>query len=74
MTDLRTFPFARPVEGPEGDKAEARASGSVVLLQTEIIDEIEVVTVAPLSPEAAIELASQLIQAADQAASSPILM
>lgn len=76
MTEARTFPFANPVEGPEGDRVEARSSGSLVLLQADIVDgdEVEVTVVAPLSPEAALAVATQIIQAAHDAASSPILM
>ncbi len=74
MTETRTFPFANPVEGPEGDRVEARSSGPLVLLQLDIVDEVEVTVVAPLSPEAALAVATQIIQAAHDAASSPILM
>jgi len=76
MTDVRYLPHENPVENAEGDSAEARASGTAVNLQVTLMDDLlgEVVGIYQTTPEGALALASQLIAAAEEAASRPITM
>lgn len=76
MTDARYVDHENPVTNDEGDKAEARASGTAVNLQITLFDDLlgEVVGIYQTTPEGALALASQLIAAAEEAASRPITM